>query len=116
MTFLHGEIGYVQENSGGILPDYERFYLGGLNSLRGYDWRDVYVLDENGDEIGGDKYIQFNMQNLLFPLLKKQGLVGLLFFDTGNVYNNGEKYRAGRSETNRGIRFQMVFSHGSYSS
>ncbi|MGD8449525.1 MAG: outer membrane protein assembly factor BamA, partial [Desulfobacterales bacterium] len=59
VTFLHGEIGYVEENSGGILPDYERFYLGGLNSLRGYDWRDVFVLDENGDEIGGNKYVQF---------------------------------------------------------
>ncbi len=89
VTFLHGEGGYVQENSGGILPDYERFYLGGLNSLRGYDWRDIYVLDENGDEIGGNKYIQFNAE-LLFPLLKKQGLVGLVFFDTGDVYNDGE--------------------------
>ncbi|MFO7971094.1 MAG: outer membrane protein assembly factor BamA, partial [Desulfobacterales bacterium] len=94
VTFLHGEIGYVQKSSGGILPDYERFYLGGLNSLRGYDWRDVYVLDENGDEIGGDKFVQFNAE-LIFPLLKKQGVVGLLFYDTGNVYNDDESIDLG---------------------
>ncbi|MEA1947571.1 MAG: outer membrane protein assembly factor BamA [Thermodesulfobacteriota bacterium] len=89
VNFIHGETGYVTENSGGTLPDYERFYLGGINSLRGYDWQDIYVLDENGDEIGGNKFIQFNVE-LIFPLLKKQGIVGLIFYDTGNVYNDDE--------------------------
>jgi outer membrane protein insertion porin family len=111
VTFLHGEIGYVQESSGGILPDYERFYLGGLNSLRGYDWQDVYVLDENGDEIGGDKYIQFNAE-LLFPLLKKQGLVGLLFFDTGNVYNDGESIELGNLRQTAGFGFRWYSPMG----
>jgi len=111
VTFLHGEIGYVQENSGGILPDYERFYLGGLNSLRGYDWEDIYVLDENGDEIGGDKYIQFNAE-LLFPLLKKQGLVGLVFYDTGNVYNDGESISLGNLRKTAGFGFRWYSPMG----
>jgi len=37
VNFLHGKTGYVTENSGLMLPDYERFYLGGMNSLRGFD-------------------------------------------------------------------------------
>ncbi len=111
VTFFHGEIGYVQENSGGILPDYERFYLGGLNSLRGYDWRDIYVLDENGDEIGGDKYIQFNIE-LLFPLLKKHGVVGLLFFDTGNVYDDGESIELGNLRQTAGFGFRWYSPMG----
>ncbi|MGD2030620.1 MAG: outer membrane protein assembly factor BamA, partial [Desulfobacterales bacterium] len=111
VTFLHGEIGYVQENSGGILPDYERFYLGGLNSLRGYDWRDIYVLDENGDEIGGDKYIQFNAE-LIFPLLKKQGLVGLLFYDTGNVFDDGESIDLGGLRKTAGFGFRWYSPMG----
>jgi len=111
VTFLHGEIGYVQESSSGILPDYERFYLGGLNSLRGYDWQDVYVLDENGDEIGGDKYIQFNVE-LLFPLLKKQGLVGLFFFDTGNVYDDGESIDLGNLRQTVGFGFRWYSPMG----
>ncbi len=111
VTFLHGEIGYVQENSGGTLPDYERFYLGGLNSLRGYDWRDIYVLDENGDEIGGDKYVQLNVE-ILFPLLKKEGLVGLFFYDTGNVYNDGESIDLGNLRKTAGFGFRWYSPMG----
>ncbi|MBW2014958.1 MAG: outer membrane protein assembly factor BamA [Deltaproteobacteria bacterium] len=111
VTFLHGEIGYVKENSSGILPDYERFYLGGLNSLRGYDWRDIFVLDENGDEIGGNKYIQCNAE-LIFPLLKKQGLVGLLFYDTGNVFDDGESIDLGGLRKTAGFGFRWYSPMG----
>jgi len=87
--FLHAKGGYARENSGGILPDYERFYLGGMNSIRGFGYRDIYALDENGDPIGGDKFVQFNFE-ILVPLLKDQGVVGVLFVDAGNVYGENE--------------------------
>ena len=86
--FLHGEAGYVERNAGKILPDYERFYLGGINSLRGFDWRDVSPVNDEGVEIGGEKYVQFNVEYLV-PLLMEQGLVGLVFYDTGNAYADG---------------------------
>jgi outer membrane protein insertion porin family len=89
VSFLHAKAGYVTRNSGGDLPDYERFYLGGINSVRGYGWQGIYVLDEDGNTIGGNKFVQFNAE-YIFPLVKKQGLVGLVFFDAGNVYNEGE--------------------------
>ncbi|MBW2053919.1 MAG: outer membrane protein assembly factor BamA [Deltaproteobacteria bacterium] len=111
VTFLHGEIGYVQENSSGKLPDYERFYLGGINSLRGYDWQDIFVLDENGDEIGGNKFIQFNVE-LIFPLLKKQGIVGLLFYDTGNVYDDGESIELSNLRKTAGFGFRWYSPMG----
>jgi outer membrane protein insertion porin family len=110
-TFLHSEGGYVHENGGGYLPDYETFYLGGINSLRGFDWRDicVYETDENGMVIekGGDKYVQFNLE-LLCPLFgEKIGLVGLLFYDTGNVYDVGQSINLGnlRETAGFGIRW-----------
>lgn len=83
--FAHGEGGYVRKNSGGVLPDYEKFYLGGMNSVRGYDWRGIYVLSPEGYEVGGEKYIQANLE-LIFPLIKSAGLMGLFFFDAGNVF------------------------------
>jgi outer membrane protein insertion porin family len=83
--FIHGKGGYVDEIPGGKLPDYERFYLGGINSLRGFDWRDVHVLDEEGNILGGDKFVQANVE-LIFPLFQTAGLMGVVFFDTGNVY------------------------------
>lgn len=83
--YLHSSTGYVDEREEGKLPDYERFYLGGINSLRGYAWRDVSLRDDDGNEIGGDCYIQFNFE-LIVPLVKEAGLNGVVFYDTGNVF------------------------------
>jgi len=91
--FVHGEAGYVLEHSGKILPDWERFYLGGMNSLRGYNWHDISLteINKNGFEtqVGGYKYVQLNLE-LKHPLLKDQGLYGVVFYDTGNVYGEDE--------------------------
>lgn len=86
--FAHGESGYVVKNSGKDLPDYERFYLGGINSLRGFDWRSVGPVNEDGIEIGGDRYVQFNLE-YIFPIIKDAGFMGLFFYDTGNAYEGG---------------------------
>ncbi|MBW1693402.1 MAG: outer membrane protein assembly factor BamA [Deltaproteobacteria bacterium] len=99
--FLHGKAGYVTENSGGILPDYERFYMGGMNSLRGFEWRDIHALDEDGNEIGGDKFVQFNVEYRI-PLFKEMGIVGVLFFDTGDVYNDNESIDLGNLKQSAG--------------
>lgn len=109
--FLHGEGGYVTENSGGSLPDYERFYLGGMNSLRGFDWREISSYDENGDEIGGNKYIQFNAE-VLIPLVKKAGVVGVIFFDTGNVFKEGEEIEVDAIRESAGFGFRWYSPMG----
>ncbi|MBF0102948.1 MAG: BamA/TamA family outer membrane protein, partial [Desulfobacterales bacterium] len=97
LTFLHGKSGYVEKNPGGRLPDYERFYLGGMNSIRGFDFHDIsgttFYTDALGNlyeiQIGGNKFVQFNAE-YQFPLIKKAGIMGLLFYDTGNVFMEGE--------------------------
>ncbi len=95
--FAHGETGYVEENPDGLLPDYERFKLGGPNSIRGFKWRDIgpkrAITLENGEEkelnIGGNKYIQFNIEYLI-PLIEQAGLMGVLFYDTGNAWEESD--------------------------
>jgi outer membrane protein insertion porin family len=109
--FLHGKTGHVRENSGGKLPDYERFYLGGMNSLRGFDWQDIHVLDEDGREIGGNKFVQFNVEYLI-PLLKDVGVVGVIFFDAGNVYNESEKLDLGNLRKSAGYGFRWYSPMG----
>ena len=91
--FVHSEFGYVTRNSGMVLPDYERFYLGGINSIRGFDWRDIHLRDEQYREIGGEKMVQINLE-MIFPLLKEAGLMGVFFFDAGQVF--GDSYAAKR--------------------
>ncbi len=86
----HAEAGYVNKTRTKKLPDYEKFYLGGIGSLRGFKRDDLAPRDNDNNSIGGDKYVQFNL-DLTFPLLKDQGVFGGLFFDTGRVYGDNER-------------------------
>ncbi len=89
---LHGRIGWVTEHSGGDLPIYEKFFLGGINTLRGFDYHDVGPRDpETGDVIGGEYMVQINLE-YRYPLLRKMGLVGVVFFDTGNAWSKEDGY------------------------
>jgi len=86
VSFMHGKAGYVQANTDGKLPIYDRFYLGGINSMRGFDWHDISPKDENGEPTGGDKFVQFNLE-FIFPLVKEAGVMGVTFVDMGDVYD-----------------------------
>lgn len=106
---LHGKVGVITRHGGGVLPLYERFYLGGMNSVRGFDWRDISPTendDPEGDKIGGDKMIQFNAE-FLFPLVKDAGFMGLLFYDAGQAYDDDESITLGevRESIGYGIRW-----------
>ncbi len=85
--------GYVTEHDDGKLPDYERFYLGGITTIRGVDRDDINPKEDPDDEdsalIGGDKFLLFNLE-LVFPISKDLGLMGVTFFDVGDVYDNNE--------------------------
>ena len=103
----YGKIGYVVKNSGGKLPLYEKFYLGGINSLRGYDFASISPKDPlTGERIGGEKMLQFNFE-FIFPLLMEQGIKGLFFFDAGNVWSEDSAYDLGdlRFSAGTGIRW-----------
>ena len=64
----------------------ERFYLGGLKSLRGFKSREVGPYDAEYDEFtGGDKEAFANFE-YLFPILKDVGLKGVMFYDIGNAW------------------------------
>ena len=103
---LRGRAGYVTEASGMLLPDYEKFYLGGIDTVRGFEWQDISLYDEDGAQIGGEKFVQFNAE-YIFPLIKKAGMVGVVFYDTGNVYASSDNIDFGdlRQSAGGGIRW-----------
>jgi outer membrane protein insertion porin family len=93
-TIFHikGAAGQVFENETGKLPVYERFYLGGLNSVRGFEYGKISPIDPTtGDRIGGDKMWYTNTE-IIFPLLESQGLMGAVFYDSGRVYDDDEDW------------------------
>jgi outer membrane protein insertion porin family len=81
----HAKAGFVQETPDKILPDYDKFYMGGIDSLRGFERDDVAPRDDNGSAVGGDEALQFNLE-VRVPLVEQAGVYGVVFFDAGNVY------------------------------
>lgn len=78
--------GVVQEDKEDALPVFERFYLGGLSTVRGFENGDISLIDNpSGDRYGGTKMTYQNVE-FLFPLFKDAGLSGVVFFDAGNVW------------------------------
>jgi outer membrane protein insertion porin family len=105
--FANGRWGYITRNPGGDLPLYEKFYLGGINSIRGFKYNAISPTDPaTGQQIGGEHMIQFNFE-FIFPLIAKAGLKGLVFFDAGNVFTKEEGLKLGslRRSAGLGIRW-----------
>jgi outer membrane protein insertion porin family len=86
----HGRAGYVHKLPNWDLPDYEKFYLGGINTLRGFD-RDDLAPKEDGSPVGGEKFVQGNFE-IKFPLVEEAGIYGILFLDTGAVFSQDESW------------------------
>ena len=84
---IKGAIGQVFENKDGKLPVYEHFYLGGMNTIRGFESSKISPRDPvTGERIGGDKMWYTNL-GIIFPLARDLGLDGEIFADFGNVYD-----------------------------
>lgn len=88
---LRGTLGYIQR-IGRDIPIDEKFYLGGINTIRGYGSRTVSPTVNTSSGIayvGGNKEAVFNVE-YVFPIIKEAGIKGLFFFDSGNSYGPGQ--------------------------
>ena len=101
--------GQVWENEDGKLPDFEKFYLGGITSIRGFKTRSIAVKvtdPETGEEykVGG-KIMWFTNLEYHFPLVKAGGLRGLVFYDAGNVYEDEWDFKEIKQSVGAGLRW-----------
>lgn len=74
------EIGDTDE-----IPVNERFFGGGIGTVRGYDERSLSPKDSAGNRVGGKVIFAQNLE-MVYPLYKDI-LKGVLFFDIGNVWD-----------------------------
>ena len=100
---VRARAGYELPESEQEIPIYERYILGGINSLRGL--RDVGPKDpETGDVIGGTTMFTGTLE-FVFPLIKNAGMKGLLFYDTGNTWESGYHLNDLRKTAGTGVRW-----------
>jgi outer membrane protein insertion porin family len=107
---LSGRIegGYAFGWSNAEVPIFERFFLGGPNSLRGWKFRQVSPHDDTGFAVGGTSEVLGNVEYLI-PLPFGLRLAG--FFDVGNVYAAGSAPDITdlRSDAGAGVRWLSPF-------
>lgn len=97
------------------LPLFERFFPGGINSIRGFDILSLGPInnrtDAAGNLIGRDRIggsQQFISNNeLIVPIVESLGLRGVVFFDAGNAFSAAQGFDIDeiRMSTGTGIRW-----------
>jgi len=108
---LHFKSGYVKELQGKDLPDYEKFYMVGIDALRGFERDDLCPRDSSGSCVGGNKFVQFNAE-IRFPLVPASGVYGVTFFDMGDIYDSNEDIKLGDLRESAGIGFRWLSPMG----
>ena len=102
------EAGYGFGWSDDPLPVFERFYLGGPNSIRSFKARRISPVDDAGTRIGGTSEVLGNVEYIV-PLPFNFRLAG--FVDVGNVYGFKTKFDITdtREAAGAGVRWQSPF-------
>jgi outer membrane protein insertion porin family len=108
--FVRGTAGTTGSCNGATIPVYENFFVGGLNTVRGFKYGEAGPLDQNGDPIGGNNQLFFNFE-WIFPVYAPVGLKGVLFFDVGHAFNNDKGFLldGARTAAGGGIRWFSPF-------
>ncbi|MEI6124916.1 MAG: outer membrane protein assembly factor BamA [Pseudomonadota bacterium] len=129
---VRGTMGELFE-LGEDIPISEKYFLGGIDSLRGFESRSVgpkehrpksdghirlfgknYDIKRHGfrskeDVIGGEKELFFNFE-YLFPIMTEAGIRGAVFFDTGNAYSKSQTFLSDlRNDVGLGVRWYSPF-------
>ena len=105
---VQGRWGYIQNR--GKLSVFQKFFLGGINTVRGFDYNTISPTDPpndpDGDLVGGNKMMCYNIE-YTFPVLKEQGVTGLVFIDAGNVFSEDQDWTFSgiRKSAGGGIRW-----------
>jgi len=108
---IRGRIGYATGYNDTELPLYERFYVGGINTVRGLGFGEGGPRNEEGELIGGNKELIFNFE-YIFPMVSEIRLKGLVFFDAGRAFDDDESLSITELRPTAGFGFRWVSPFG----
>jgi len=105
---LRGKLGIIEPYGGTKAPIYEKFFVGGLQTLRGFEYGMAGPVDENQEPLGAKKMLILNAE-WIFPLATEIGLRGALFWDIGKGFNKYSDLFPLRTGFGVGIRWFSPF-------
>ena len=103
----HLELGYITSLDSEDIPITERYFMGGLHTLRGFEHRKVGPLDEDGEPVGGTKSFLINLE-MTYPLIRESKIKGVVFLDAGNVWADDEEVMAEDLRYGAGFGFRWA--------
>ena len=103
--FVRGRFGYGAGYAGEDLPAAERFFLGGVTTVRGFEFRDLGPQDREDNPLGGTSFLQFNLEvgRSLGRLLRL-----VAFVDAGNVYDDRNNFDFSDLRRSAGFGIRVV--------
>jgi outer membrane protein insertion porin family len=118
---VNGEVGVTTSRDPLGVPISERYLIGGIYDVRGFSPRTLgpRLRTAQGGEpgqllttlpLGGNMQVIFNSE-VEFPVFKRVGISGVVFFDMGNAYNLEDRYCTGlqRESSAVSIKFDPCF-------
>jgi len=101
---LRGKFGIVEPYGGKKTPIYEKFFVGGLHTVRGFEYGMAGPIDNNRDPLGAEKMVVLTAE-WIFPISRAIGLRGALFGDLGKGFDHWSDLTPLRSGAGAGIRW-----------
>jgi len=101
---LRGKFGIIEPYGGKEMPIYEKFFVGGLYTVRGFEYGKAGPVDINEDPLGAEKMVVFSAE-WIFPLSREIGLRGAVFFDAGKGFDEWRDVGPLRRGAGAGIRW-----------
>lgn len=101
---LHAEYEFIKPLQGSDVPFWERFYLGGERSLRGYDIYTIGPRNSDGQLIGGEKSLILNAEYII-PVAGP--LYVIAFCDAGNAFERKQRVSLSRLSVSSGLEMRL---------
>ena len=103
--FVRGRFGFGDGFGDKVLPASERFFLGGVTTIRGFEFRDIGPKDDANNPLGGTSFAQFNLEigRSLGSVLRV-----VAFVDVGNAYGSDNDFDIGDLRRSAGLGIRIV--------
>jgi len=101
---FHIEYQFIEPYRDSQIPIWERFYLGGERSIRGYDIYTIGPRNELGRNTGGEKSFVFNAE---YIIALGGPLYAILFYDIGDALAREQKFNLKNMYTSTGLEIRI---------
>ena len=104
---VKGKVGFIQSlSSDGYVPIFERFFTGGMGSVRGFQRRGIGPVDDVYERHIGGKVLMLANVEYQYPVFRR--IINLVFFvDAGKVGRNTRDFNLERIRVGAGVGLRI---------